>query len=401
VGHCEWVQAGESLEVVQKKFAGHNFEFMAVMDKGRLLGLCSREKVGMVLGARFGFAMNSKKPVREFMLPEMTVVGVSQPLTEVLTLTCSRPHETLYDDVPLVGAQGALVGIIFSQTLVRLQNSLLQEKIKELDAKNAQLEGDLHLAREIQLAMLPAQFPEIAGGGLALRFEQRYLPAGVVSGDFFCVQKISDSVVGVFVCDVMGHGVRSAFVTATLRALIEEMRPFAADPGELLSHVNTGLMSILKAMDDTLYATAFYLAVDAGQGVVRYAKAGHPDPLVLNRDTGDVRVLQSPVGVKGPALGIHAAARYGTSEARLEAGDLLVVFTDGIAEVFDAQEREFGSSGMISALKSRRRQPVAVTLDGLLEDSRRHAGNGGFDDDICLVALEAVSTEIPQAVFAQ
>lgn len=386
VGHSQRVQVTDSLETVQKRFTAHEFEYMAVMANDRLIGLCSREKIGMVLGARFGFAMNSQKVIANFLPSEMTVVRVDQPLAEVLALTCSRPHETLYDDVALLDEGGQFLGIIFSQTLVRLQNTLLQESIH-------QLEGDLQLAREIQLAMLPEQFPEIRSNNLTLRFDQRYLPSGVVSGDFFHVLKISDSSVGIFICDVMGHGVRSAFVTATLRALIEEMRSFADNPGELLSRVNVGLLSILKAMDDILYATAFYMAVDVTEGVIQYAKAGHPEPLVLNQTTGEVRVLELPAKLKGPALGLYESAKYGTAKSSLQAGDFVLLFTDGISEVFDVENKEFGEAGMMSVLKAHCRQPVAATLDKLLEIARLHADKKSFDDDVCLVAMEAVCRE--------
>ncbi len=395
-GHRECVQVADTLETVQKHFSRHDYEYMAVMAGDRLAGLCSREKIGMVLGARFGFAMNSGKPVGGFLLPEMTTVRVNQPLPEILTLTCSRPHGTLYDDVALLDESGALVGLIFSRTLVRLQNSLLQEKIqqledkqRELNAKNTELEGDLLLAREIQLAMLPGRLPEASGGGLTLRLCQHYQPAGVVSGDFFHVMKISDSAVGVFICDVMGHGVRSAFVTATLRALVEEMLPLGDNPGELLTRINAELMRILKPMDNPLYATAYYLVADAARGHIRFARAGHPNPLLLQRKTGGVRTLDCPAGVKGPPLGMKDTSKYGSSEDRLEADDLILLFTDGITEVFDAGDREFGSEGLMAGMKARRELAADALIGGLLADARNHSATNGFDDDICVVALEA------------
>ena len=183
------------------------------------------------------------------MLPEATIIKINQPLPEVLAITCSRPNATLYNDVVLMDEADVVLGVIFSRTLVRLQNGLLQEKIQqleskqqELNTKNEQMEGDLYLAREVQMAMLPTQWPEItgdaAGRKITLQFRHRYESAGVVSGDFFHVLKISETSVGIFICDVMGHGVRSAFVTAVLRALAEEMRALGDNPGELLTRVN-------------------------------------------------------------------------------------------------------------------------------------------------------------------
>jgi serine phosphatase RsbU (regulator of sigma subunit) len=257
------------------------------------------------------------------------------------------------------------------------------------------MEGDLQLAREIQLAMLPAEFPALAPGAtgrkLALRFGQRFESAGVVSGDFFHVLKISETAVGIFICDVMGHGVRSAFVTAVLRALVEEMRAQGNDPAALLSRLNAELITILKPMESPLYATAFYLVVDAAAGTIRFAKAGHPAPMRLQRATGEVRRLQCEAGKGGPALGLLSDAAYGNCEQSLAPGDLILLFTDGIYEVFDAAGNEFGPESVAAFLTRHRQQPLEALLDGLVAAARNFSPDRNFEDDVCLIALEALN----------
>ena len=391
IAHREQVQATDTLEAVHKRFAAHEHEFMLVMEGNKLAGLCERQKIGMVLGARFGFAMHSRQPVRTAMLPEATVIQLNQPLSEVLAATCSRPNSSLYDDVVLTDENGAVLGLIYSRTLVRLQNSLLQEKILELNTKNNQMHGDLQLAREIQLAMLPTQLPEVTGGDgkLALRCGHRYESAGVVSGDFFHILKISETAMGVFICDVMGHGVRSAFVTAVLRALVEEMRELGDDPGELLTRINAELMGILKPLDGPLYATAFYLVADVANGEIRFARAGHPYPLRLNRATGEVQTLKCASGKSGPALGMQGRAKYNNCTHPLGQDEVILLFTDGIYEVFDAADNEFGPEQMAVFLKTHRQKSLDSLMDGLLSKARNHSATKSFDDDVCLIALEA------------
>ena len=402
VAHRECIQAKDSLEVVQTRFARHQREFMAVLDGERFLGLCSRQQVGILLGARFGFAMYSRRPVSELLVPEITIVRIGQPLAEVLKITCSRPDDRLFDDVPLLDETGRFEGIIHSRTLVRRQNDLLQEKIaqleakqKELNEKNEQMEGDLHLAREVQIAMLPSHFPDVTAPGpagkLSLRFSHCYESAGVVSGDFFHILKVAEGVAGIFICDVMGHGVRSAFLTATLRALVEEMRSSGDNPGELLTRVNRELMNILKPAENLLYATAFYLVADLVRGEIRYAKAGHPHPLRWSRAGGEVTSLDCVHGSKGPALGLNARAEFCTCTAPLSAGDLILLFTDGIYEVFDAAEIEYGVDRLATGARSRREQPLEVLVNGLFAEAKNHAATKIFDDDVCLVALEAIA----------
>ena len=403
IGHRESVQAAENLEAVHKRFTSHQFEFMAVLDGDRFLGLCSRQEVGMLLGARFGFAIHSRRGVREILLKETTCLTVNQPLSDVLKAVSSRSDESLYDDFALLDQSGCLRGLIFSRTLVRLQNTLLLEKIgqleqkqREINEKNAQLEGDLRVAREIQLAMLPNQYPSVSvnghDAGDALRFYHHYHPAGVVSGDFFHIMKISDHSVGIFICDVMGHGVRSAFVTAMLRALVEELRTLGDNPGALLTRVNAELKSILRPMDSTMFATAFYLVADVAAGVIRYSKAGHPNPLMMQRKTGEVKPLVCSKSAQGPALGMFDNIQYSSCEAPFEADHLILLFTDGLYEVFDADEIEFGLERLAPALKKRCNQSLDKMVEGLVADVRQYGAGADFEDDVCLVAVEAMRT---------
>ena len=111
-----------------------------------------------------------------------------------------------------------------------------------------QLEDDLDMASEVQQAFLPQQFPSFpshaAPGQSAIGFFSQYLPTGAVGGDFFHVLPLSDTEAGIFICDVMGHGVRAALVTAIQRALVEEMAGLGRQPGDFLTHINQALLSI-------------------------------------------------------------------------------------------------------------------------------------------------------------
>jgi hypothetical protein len=129
----------------------------------------------------------------------------------------------------------------------------VQERTRELRAKNQQMEEELQMARELQIALLPQKFPtvpaHVPAQDSALRFLSLYFPTGDVSGDFFNVFPIGEKAAGIFICDVMGHGVRSALITSMIRGLVEEHGQAAADPGELLTRVNRALAVILKQAD--------------------------------------------------------------------------------------------------------------------------------------------------------
>ena len=303
---------------------------------------------------------------------------------------------------PLYGADGKIIGLqgifwdITQQRLaeekIRRVNSLLAQSRKELRAKNQVMEDNLKMAREIQLAMLPQQYPAFprpgSQPGSAVQFTHRYLPTGTVGGDFFAVSVLSESEVAVFICDVAGHGIRSALVTAMVRALVEELKPVATDPGQFLSKLNRDLCAILKHTGTPLLTTAFYLVADWKAGVMRYANAGHPKPLHLRRAQGRVEPLRNASGKSQPALGLFEDATYQSSDLKLAPQDLIMLFTDGLYEVQDANNELYTQDLLIGAVQRRAQVPAPRMFDELLEEIQSFSGGSGFSDDVCLVGME-------------
>ncbi|HNX03973.1 MAG TPA: response regulator [Opitutales bacterium] len=150
------IDGGATLEEAHRTFQKHGHEFMAVVDGPRMKGMCSRSGIGMILGSRFGFALFSKKPVMEHMLPSPVLIRVGTPLRNVLDTVFSRASDEFYDDIGLVDAEGNFAGLIQVHSLVKLQHRMLLEKLKQVEmqernlrAANRQLE---QLASEINAA---------------------------------------------------------------------------------------------------------------------------------------------------------------------------------------------------------------------------------------------------------
>ena len=197
------------------------------------------------------------------------------------------------------GLQGIFWDItekIRAEEQIRRTTAELARSREELRAKNLAMEENLRMAREIQLAMLPQQYPtfprNVPPEQSAFQFAHRYHPAETVSGDFFSVSALSETEAGVFICDVTGHGVRAALVTAMIRALVEELKPLAHDPGMFLRKLNSDLCNILKNTGSPMLTTAFYLVANCQTGVMRFANAGHPKPLLIRRRADQVELLR-------------------------------------------------------------------------------------------------------------
>jgi len=276
----------------------------------------------------------------------------------------------------------------------------LETQAEELREKNAEMAADLDMARELQTAFLPTSYPGFppgAGKESALRFCHRYQTTTELGGDFFDVFALSGTSAGILICDVMGHGVRAALVTAIVRGLVEEVHSIASEPGKFLTEINRSLCAILKQTQTPLFASAFYMVVDVERGHVRYANAGHPTPFHLRRGTaGVVETFTGVPGKTDTALGILEHSTYSASQREVESGDLLILFTDGIYEVEGANGVYFDMTLLKEAVARRMRQPCAELFDGLLSEIKQFSKGGEFEDDVCLVGVEiARATKAP------
>lgn len=268
----------------------------------------------------------------------------------------------------------------------------VRQYTEELRLKNEQMQADLRIASEIQQALLPLEFPAIPPDAppeqRAVQFVTRYQPTGLVGGDFFDVIPVGAHQVGVFLCDVMGHGVRAAFVTAILRALLDEHQKLANQPDQFLATINQRLLALLRQTRMPLFASAFYLVADVLSGQMRFANAGHPAPIHLQQQSETLATLGPPTFKTGPALGVFEDSQFPCHLQPLGAGDRIVLYTDGLYEVEGPNDELFGAERLIETFREHRTRPTSDLFDHVLRTVQQFGGSDGFGDDVCLVGVE-------------
>ena len=250
------------------------------------------------------------------------------------------------------------------------------------------------MARELQSALLPQRFPnfphDASEQDSAVRFYPFFRPSMIVSGDFFDVPDIADDKAGLFICDVMGHGVRAALVAAIVRSVVSELRPLWTRPGDLLFAINRALVGAFKNTDITLFASAFYVVADLSKGQSRYAGAGHPSPLHFACAANGSAATASPLtGARpGPALGLFPGANYETSRRRLSPRDVVLLFTDGLFEVDGSGGQLYDYEKLLKAVGDRTVLPVAELCRSLVDEVQQFSATQSFDGEVCLVAMD-------------
>ncbi|MEA3188365.1 MAG: phosphoserine phosphatase RsbU/P [Chthoniobacter sp.] len=306
--------------------------------------------------------------------------------------------------LPLLNPRGEIIGICginkdFTKVkemeeALREERNRLRITTAELEARNAQIETDLRMAREVQLALLPHDYRAVSHAGAfarnALSFAHCYLPAAAVGGDFFHIFPLPEDRAGVFICDVMGHGVRAALITAIIRALLEEIRPMMLNHGQFMSALNLRVRAILERVEEPFVATAFYAIADPIAGELQFANAAHPAPVRLRGSEGVVGLLEEKGNPIGPALGLFDATTYRTAHCPFEKTDRVVFFTDGAFEVDSPEGEEFGRDALLTGFGKHAGLPAVELFAAVLEDVRSFSAKSEFDDDVCLVACEQV-----------
>lgn len=259
------------------------------------------------------------------------------------------------------GAQAAMV----------IQRTRMHEQIVQAQALARQLE----IAHEIQAEFLPDSEPEITG----YEISGMNVPSGEVGGDYYGYIQVSDIALGVAIADVAGKGVPAGLLMASFRAsLIAEVRNnFAV--GEAFTKVNNLIHESVEPGD---YVTAVYGALDYQNHEFRYSNAGHNPPLII-RGSGAVEELTAG----GTPLGIVSPAEFGEGVVKLESGDLLALFTDGVTESQSDAGEMYGEERLITFLKNNRTSSAQVIRDRLYEEISEFATLDVPPDDITMIII--------------
>jgi phosphoserine phosphatase RsbU/P len=260
----------------------------------------------------------------------------------------------------------------------RVQTHLLLRGIrKQLASQLLTIQKELETAREIQLSILPERIPKIEG----LEIAARYIPMTSVAGDFYDFIVIDEKHVGILVADVSGHGMPAALIASMLKIALAAQESHAADPAQLLSGLNQALCGKFQHH----YVTAAYLFLDMVKGTLRYAGAGHPPLLLWSRSEG-VRAVEE----NGLFLGKFPQAAYSFVELPLNAGDWILLYTDGIPETANPSQIEFGADRFRQFLETDQSTSPDHLADRLLKELTQWSGRDSVDDaddDVTLVAI--------------
>jgi sigma-B regulation protein RsbU (phosphoserine phosphatase) len=264
--------------------------------------------------------------------------------------------------------------LLASQVAIIIEKVMLHEQLIE----KKRLEGQLEVARQVQLELLPAHDPQLPGYDIsAYNF-----PTEEVSGDYYDWVRIYDDQIGIVIADVSGKGIPAALLMAFLRASLRAATHVGYATNVSMSKVNYLLW---ESIERNQFVTAFYGLLDASNNTLSYSNAGHNPPLLINA-RGETRFIEPGE----QPLGMFKETRYHEYFLTFKPGDVLVLYTDGLTEARNAAEEEFGRDRLADAVKAAYRLPAKQLISSVERSVMDWTNGFGSNDDVTFFVIKAL-----------
>ncbi|WP_165247536.1 PP2C family protein-serine/threonine phosphatase [Paludisphaera soli] len=253
--------------------------------------------------------------------------------------------------------------------------SELAERNRLLESAHKKLTFELELARKVQFAMMPRP-PKPRG---VLRVAVRYTPANQLGGDVYDFYRLENNRLGILVADVSGHGVNAAMLSGMVKTLASGLSIAVLEPGELLAGLD---VSGEQHFPEGYFCTGFYLIADEETGLIRYAGVGHPPGIVIGPN--GPRLLESNPGM----LGIGMVDGTAGSADRLEPGESLILYTDGLPDAMDPADVIFGEERLKTLLQGHYGSDPTEIIDQVDGAVQAYTAPGRPADDINIIVIQ-------------
>ena len=305
--------------------------------------------------------------------------SITRPLRTLARTTKDIADGNLDFTLPRVGS-GDEVGKL-SDSFLYMRDSLKRHirELTETTAAKERMESELKIAHDIQMGIVPKifpPFPDVPEFDIYAVLD----PAREVGGDFFDFFLIDERLLCFVIADVSGKGVPASLFMAVTKTLINVIAREIRDPAEILDRVNKEISSDNPSF---IFVTVFCGILDIRTGEVCYSNGGHNPPLLIRRGKG----VEFLTGGGGTIVGISREIEYTRAMLRLEPGDTICMYTDGVTEAFNEDREQFSEERLEKEVASRRGDSIKGLVKGILETIRSFAGGAPQSDDITIMAL--------------
>ncbi len=337
--------------------------------------------VGMPIMDGFEACQIIKEGHREDFVPVILLTGFSDEASHVRGLDSGADEYLIKPPQreEFLARVRAMLRIRDLQHHLHVVNSELQRSNEELMAARKKIEEELRLVGEVQKNFLPSTFPQ----HLSLDFGCFYHPSSVAGagGDYYDTIEIGHDHYGVVIADVTGHGAAAAVIMAITHTLMNHVINTFKHPSTALKVLNEKLNEHLSP---TYYVTMFYGILNHKTFEMTFASAGHDPMYIYRAATGEVEELSTE---RGFPLKLVEIDEYDEKSIKINPGDQLVLYTDGLIEVRGHTLELYGTERLIESIKNYGKKSARELVKGLLDDVHQFAPPQSFHDDVSLLTI--------------
>lgn len=268
-----------------------------------------------------------------------------------------------------------LLTAIASNAAIAIENA----RLYQVAVEKGRLEKELQMALQVQASLLPTETPKVPGWEFAARWQ----PAQQVAGDYYDFIQEKDGDLSVVIADVSGKGMTAALFMALSRSLVRASLDLARTPARGIYHAN---QLICRDATQSMFITVFYAWLSAQNNQVTYVNAGHNPPLLCHSGARHMKELT----LTGRALGLLTSSTYTQQTVELEVGDYIVLYTDGVTDALDANEKPFGMQRLRQVVQGMCKAPAQEILNAVVQAVSDYTGTADPYDDITLVVIKRV-----------
>jgi phosphoserine phosphatase RsbU/P len=247
------------------------------------------------------------------------------------------------------------------------------------DEERRRLESELELSQIVQRALLPQRIPDISGVELAA-FSR---PSEIIGGDYFDFFHFRDGTHGLVIADVSGHGVSAGMLMSSLQTALRTIAPDTDSPAEILERINR---FYIHNIHFTTFVTVFLARFDPDNLALTYANAGHNPPVAYRRENAEVAWLKPTA----PAVGLVEEFHPRTETVSLSRGDSLLLYTDGITEVLNTNNMQFGQESLADILRQNADLRATDIIQVVRQSVSAFGDNQPLADDVTMIALKVL-----------
>ena len=269
---------------------------------------------------------------------------------------------------------------LLGQGAFAIESALLYEELTEQE----RLKRELEIAKNVQERLLPQTAPAITGVEIA----GICIPATEIGGDYFDWFPVSDDKTGIVIADVTGKGTSAAFYMAMIKGMMLSLTQVYMSPRKLLIELNRRLFGTI---DSNIFVTMIYAVLDSKRRTITFARAGHNALLYRPAETRSTQMLV-PGGI---GLGLEKGDVFQKTlveeKRQLHAGDVVVLYTDGISEAMDEQQQEFGDNRLADIITQANSKHAQDLVDETLKTVQDFVGVAPQHDDMTMIVIAATS----------